>query len=193
MMFSLVNGDNVPQKHLSRAIDRGLADAELMDPTTPEHLKAHLQLTSVVGADAWLHASPSRDSGSVMEPELFRLAVARRLRLQLLDNFATCPCCGSGMDVYLDHALVCSCGGDRTLRHNAVRDQVFSEAIEFGLRVQREKAGLLPPRPGDARGSTHVRAKWIRRRGLPSTSRGRGWVCGAKSGQRKAISNKGSW
>ena len=69
--------------------------------------------------------------------------------MQLLDKFATCPCCGSGMDVYLDHALVCSCGGDRTLRHNAVRDQVFSEANEAGLRVEREKAGLLPPRPGD--------------------------------------------
>ncbi len=82
-MLSLVNGDSVQQKHVSRAIDRGLADAEFMNPAIPDHLKAHLQLTSVVGADAWLHASPNRDSGSIMEPELSRLAVARRLRLQL--------------------------------------------------------------------------------------------------------------
>ena len=84
-----------------------------------------------------------------MDSELFRLAIARRLRVPLLNEAATCPLCGSCMDVFLDHALVCSCGGDRTLRHNAVRDEFFAETQAAGVRSEKEKLNLLPPRPDD--------------------------------------------
>ena len=47
----------------------------------------------------------------------------------------------------MDHALVCGCGGDKTLRHNAARGVFHEDAQEAGLRSEREKAGLLPPRP----------------------------------------------
>jgi hypothetical protein len=49
----------------------------------------------------------------------------------------------------MDHALVCCCGGDRTLCHNAIRDIFFWFASLAGVRAQKEKAGLLPVRPGD--------------------------------------------
>ena len=52
------------------------------------------------------------------------------------------------MDRWGDHALVCSCGGDRTIRHNAVRNVCYEEALEAALRPEREKANLLPARPG---------------------------------------------
>ena len=51
------------------------------------------------------------------------------------------------MDAYGDHALVCSCNGERTLRHNALRNQVCDEAAQGGLRPEKEKPGLLPQRP----------------------------------------------
>ena len=51
------------------------------------------------------------------------------------------------MDRWGDHALVCCCHGDRTLRHNAVRDVTFQEAVDAALQPEREKAGLLPARP----------------------------------------------
>ena len=51
------------------------------------------------------------------------------------------------MDRYGDHALVCPCKGDRTVRHNAVRNVAYNEAVESGMRPEREKAGLLPGRP----------------------------------------------
>ena len=51
------------------------------------------------------------------------------------------------MDRYGDHALVCPCKGDRTVRHNAVRNVAYSEAVEAGMRPEKEKAGLLPGRP----------------------------------------------
>ena len=43
------------------------------------------------------------------------------------------------------------CGGHRTLRHNSIRNAVFSESREACLRCEKEKIGLLPPRPEDER------------------------------------------
>ena len=51
------------------------------------------------------------------------------------------------MDRWGDHALTCSCNGDRTVRHNAIRNVCYEEAVEASLRPEREKAGLLPGRP----------------------------------------------
>ena len=52
-----------------------------------------------------------------------------------------------GLDIWADHALVCSCKGDRTIRHNALRNCAFRFARSLGLNPHREKPGLLPPRP----------------------------------------------
>ena len=51
------------------------------------------------------------------------------------------------MDRFGDHALVCPCKGDRTVRHNAIRNVAYTEAVEAGFAAEREKAGLLPGRP----------------------------------------------
>ena len=53
------------------------------------------------------------------------------------------------MDVFMDHALVCPCGGDRTLRHNAIRNVTYAACRESGINAELEKAGLLPPRSTD--------------------------------------------
>eukprot|EP00973_Karenia_brevis_P052546 7299113-Karenia_brevis.AAC.1 len=51
------------------------------------------------------------------------------------------------MDSYGDHALVCPCKGDRTRRHNAVRDLTHVEAQEARMAPEKEKQGLIPGRP----------------------------------------------
>ena len=56
-----------------------------------------------------------------------------------------CPLCGSIMDSWGDQCS-CPCGGDRVVRHNAVRDVVYNECRDAGLTVECEKPGLLPPR-----------------------------------------------
>ena len=142
-------GEPDPQKTLTKALDRLAYDGKLLDPALPDHMKARLQLVSAPGADGFLHAWPNRELRMSMSSELFRISLARRLRLRLLDRRACCPCCGAALDAYLDHALVCGCGGDRTLRHNAARDTLYADAVEASMRAEREKAGLLPPRPGD--------------------------------------------
>ena len=53
------------------------------------------------------------------------------------------------MDVFMDHALVCPCGGDRTLRHNAIRNVTYAACRASGINAKLEKAGLLPPRSTD--------------------------------------------
>ena len=142
-------GERVSQRMLSVAIDRAEWDAMLTSPSTPTHIKAHLQLLSLPGANEWLHAPPNDDGGLKMDSELFKLAIARRLRVPLLHEQSCCPLCGSALDAYMDHALVCGCGGDRTLRHNAIRNTVYEDARNAGIRCIKEKGGLLPPRPGD--------------------------------------------
>ena len=53
------------------------------------------------------------------------------------------------MDRFGDHALTCLSGGDRVVRHNAIRDQFYSELRAGGAPAEREKAGLLPGRPSE--------------------------------------------
>eukprot|EP00663_Eupelagonemidae_sp_cell21sb_P011775 gene11775-biopygen4742 len=67
--------------------------------------------------------------------------------MELFDAAFPCPQCSGTMDVWGDHALVCSCGGDRTTRHNLLRDLVLRFAKSSGHAAMAEKPGLLPPRP----------------------------------------------
>ncbi len=139
--------DTPSQRVLSESIDSAMMESWLLNPDQSVALRAHLRLICQEGAGAWLHAAPSRDKRTVLNGELFRVAIKRRLRMPLLEAPAICPCCGDTLDIYMDHALVCSCGGDRTLRHNALRNLVNYIAAMAGLRPEKEKAGLLPPRP----------------------------------------------
>jgi hypothetical protein len=105
-----------------------------------------MALSQLPGAGAWLTANPVEDGREIDAP-LFKVALKRRLRVPVFDNDGFCPCCGGVMDRWGDHATVCACGGDRTVRHNAVRDVCLEEAAGGGLRPEREKAGLFPSRP----------------------------------------------
>jgi hypothetical protein len=55
------------------------------------------------------------------------------------------------------HAGTCVAGGEKTLRHTAVRDAICKWADRAGLQPDKERAGLLlPQRPEDA-GAEHRR------------------------------------
>ena len=139
-------GPDRSQKKLSKALDktsrRALVNASSNDP----FFRAHLNLVSQPGAGAWLTALPE-DESREWEDGLFDVALKRRCRVKIQEDNSVCPCCGSVMDPYADHALVCSCKGDRTLRHNRVRDVAFEDACEARMSPEREKPGLLLSRP----------------------------------------------
>eukprot|EP00660_Eupelagonema_oceanica_P008066 gene8066-biopygen42227 len=109
--------------------------------------RAHLQLLRQPGAGAWLLAMPSHATGNAIAAPLFLTMLRRRLRMPVFERAFNCPLCAGVMDTFGDHALVCACGGDRTVRHNKLRDLVLRWAHAAGHAAVAEKAGLLPPRP----------------------------------------------
>ena len=73
-----------------------------------------------------------------------------RRRLGVAD--APCPKCDGVLDKFSLHAGTCAAGGERTQRHNALRDLLASLADRAGLQAEVEKPGLLlPQRPDEAR------------------------------------------
>ena len=138
----------VKQKQLSALLDGALKEELRAGARAEGSRLAHLALVALPGAGAWLTAPPA-DDGRDIEPALFRVALQRRLRLRVAPDDVCCPCCGDVFDSFCDHALVCCCKGDRTVRHNAIRDVVHEEAVRAGTAAVKEKAGLLPARPAE--------------------------------------------
>ena len=142
-----------------RSFCHGMIEAQTVsgifgDPTLPRHRRLHLEACRVPGARAWLTANPSCVDSHVPSP-LFRVALQRRLRMALWDHDSAYSMCGEVLDRWGDHALSCCGGGDRVLRHNAIRDVVCSAVAEFtSVSPELEKPGLvLPPRPPDPGGT----------------------------------------
>eukprot|EP00660_Eupelagonema_oceanica_P019327 gene19327-biopygen20047 len=120
----------------------------LKNPATTEPARrAHLNLLLEPGAGCWLTAISSPALGTAVAPQLFVVALQRRLRLPIFAASQYCAFCDGVVDVFADHALVCSGGGDRTVRHNLLRNAAFRVAHAAGLRPELEKPGLLRPRP----------------------------------------------
>ena len=141
------------QKELCKAIDdrtfASMCDASVGTPSR----RAHLSLLTAKGAGAFWHATPSRSMHLDMEPCLYRVVLQRWLRMPFADEDSYCPLCENILDRYGDHCLSCSCGGERTRRHNLLRNQIYYACSAANLRPELERPGLLPPRPFDEPGT----------------------------------------
>ena len=135
------------QKYLSSLIDAKLRTGIEAGPGADGAYRQHLALVRIPGAGAWLTAPPVE--GRKMDASLFRIALARRLRLRLSDDSTWCPLCSEIMDPFGDHAVACACAGDRTVRHNRFRNIFWEESRAAGLPTDKEKANLLPDRPSE--------------------------------------------
>ena len=82
-----------------------------------------------------------------MNHHVSQLAFGRRLRVRIFDAGTFSVSCGGCVDTFGDHALVCPCKGDRTVRHNVVRNLVFGKAAAAGLRPERERERELASCP----------------------------------------------
>ena len=110
------------------------------------HMRTHINLVGNYGAGAWL-ISPPGFRGKRVDPGLYKIMLKRRLRSQLFDEQFCCPSCHLGMDQYGDHALTCSGGGHRSVRHNKLNKVLHGAAMEGNLRPAKEKGGLFYRRP----------------------------------------------
>ena len=103
-------------------------------------------------AGSFVTAVPSDEDGKdcLFHPRQYRVAVAYRLGLPVLRNEISCPSCMQHINVYGDHAICCAKNGDLVIRHNALRNLVYSIAPDGLLQPQLEKQGILgPPQVGD--------------------------------------------
>ena len=112
--------------------------------------RALLRSEAEQGARAWLAAVPAAKTR--MEGAAFVMELQRRLGVPDAPADAWCPKCDGIMDRFSLHAGTCAAGGERTQRHNALRDLLASWAARAGLQPEVEKPGLLlPQRPDEAR------------------------------------------
>ena len=132
------------QRLLSESIDRAIL-ADLRADPSDSYWLAHLALVGAEGAGSWLTACPE-DAARDIESPLFRIALRRRCRVRVQESDTPCMACGGLMDSWGDHALACPCRGDRTIRHNVIRNLVFQEARDAGCAPEQEKGNLLPGR-----------------------------------------------
>ena len=135
------------QQILSKGVDSKTFDDIRQNRCNDIHFQAHLNLTTTGGAGSWLNAVPSKAIGTHVDPFLFKPMVQRWLRVPLFEGEFYCPFCDGVVDRYGDHCLTCSCGGDRTKRHNLIRNAIFHLCNGSGLNPELERPGLLQPRP----------------------------------------------
>ena len=112
--------------------------------------RAVLHSEAEPGGRAWLAAVPC--GRKRLEAAAFVIELRQRLGLADASADAFCPCCEGVLDRFSLHAGTCVAGGERTQRHNAVRDLLAAWAERAGFRPELEKPGLLlPQRPDDTR------------------------------------------
>jgi len=106
-------------------------------------------------ANGFITAVPSEADGNdtILRPRVFRIAVAYRLGVPLLNDDIPCPMCKQTIDKFGDHATCCTTSGDLITRHNSLRNFVNRIAEDGMLSPIMEKQGILGPtsgrRPGD--------------------------------------------
>ena len=143
----VIGNTHFRQQQLSQAIDDNSLGIIRSSRQNDTHFRANLNLITASGTGAWLHAVSSRAIGTHVDPLLYRTMVQRRPRVPLFESAFHCPLCDTVIDRFGDHSLTCACGGDRTKRHNLLRNEVFYFCKSAGLNPELERPGLLQPRP----------------------------------------------
>ena len=134
------------QKQLTALLDTPSWEQHLT--ASPPILQALLRSEGLPGAYAFLTAVPFAKRR--LEPASFAAELRHRLGVPETVEDTWCPKCDAVLDSRSLHAGVCAAGGERTLRHNAVRDVLATWCQRAGLQPEKEKRGLLlPQRPSD--------------------------------------------
>ena len=136
------------QRALTQLADKASWEQQLCN--APISTQAILRSEAEPGARAFLAAVPF--GRTRMEPAAFTAEIRHRLSVPDAVEDTWCPKCDGVLDRYSHHASTCCAGGERTLRHTAVRDILCHWADRAGLQPEKEKAGLLlPQRPEEQR------------------------------------------
>ena len=144
---------DMPQRRVSHQVDLFLQSTLFASASQPRE-KARFGSVSLPHSGDWLNAVPSKVLNLHMRPLEFRVAIKYRLGLPIYSSEGICPAgnCDRNNDIMGDHAIGCAYLGERTFRHNLLRDAIHSAAQAACLNPAREIRGLLPgseARPAD--------------------------------------------
>ena len=90
-----------------------------------------------------------------MRPRNFRIAVAYRLGMNVLDEEISCPLCKQLIGEFGDHAICYTKSGDLIIRHNSMRNLIEDFASDGMLSPVLEKEGILGNTSGPTSGRCH--------------------------------------
>jgi hypothetical protein len=130
---------------LSNVIDQNQFDHLYVQSTSPRS-KALLLSSSIPHSGDWLKVIPSPSLGLHMQDLEFRLCLRYWLGVQIFPDDSTCSICQSVCDSFGDHHVGCGGNGDRILRHNALRDILFSTTQSAALAPRKEVPSLISGR-----------------------------------------------
>jgi len=146
------------QARLSKPLSHRAYREVLDDPARSDRDRAVLQSLTQPGASDWLLALPVPHLQQTMPPESFRCRLQYQLLIPIFHPGSQCPCCLRELDVWGDHAVHCTSGGDVAIvgRHYSVRNGLDAVLTSARQRVTREPA-FPTPVPGQERRRADLR------------------------------------
>jgi hypothetical protein len=133
--------DVVSQKVLSSSIDEFIY-RKLVDGSSKLSQRRFQSLDNS-NSGKWLLVVPNEHFGTELSSIEFLTAAKFRLGAPLFPEVALCLACDAPMDTRGVHATQCMHGGNRTSRHNAVRDIVYTFASSGRIPVAKETKWLV--------------------------------------------------
>eukprot|EP00884_Botryococcus_braunii_P008242 jgi/Botrbrau1/17419/Bobra.0054s0015.1 len=146
------------QARLSKPLSHRAYQEVLDDPARSDRDRAVLQSLTQPGASDWLLALPVPHLQQTMPPESFRCRLQYQLLIPIFHPGSQCPCCLRELDVWGDHAVHCTSGGDVAIvgRHYSVRNGLDAVLTSARQRVTRDPA-FPTPVPGQERRRADLR------------------------------------
>ena len=104
--------------------------------------RARLNAAAAPHAGTWLHTPPCLALDLNLTNAEIRSGVGRRLGVTLCEE-GPCPFCFGVMDKWGIHAETCTAGGDKTMGHHIVRNDLFAHGRRAHAAPVLEAAGVL--------------------------------------------------
>ena len=151
--YTLDDLKDASQKQVSHNLDLQ-AQKSLYNGAADPRERARLGCVLLSHSGDWLNAIPSKAMNIHMRPSEFRVAAKYRLGIPVFPASESCPIqdCTQENDIMGDHAIGCGHSGERTSRHNRLRDTIFKAATSACLAPGQEIRGLVSgseARPAD--------------------------------------------
>ena len=142
------------QREVSSRIDRNTHQVFLAHTNERGSTRDRARINSLglPNSGAWLNVIPSPSLGLHLKSAEFTVCVKYRLGVQIFPYEGVCVACPAMSETFGDHAVSCGWGGERTYRHNTIRDCLYTTCAQACLGPTREDRALIPgseARPAD--------------------------------------------